>query len=510
MKLLKILLPKILIIGIPIVIQIFIFVVTYIWLSESFAWINLFISLIGVLIFLRIINKDNPASFKLSWSVLILIIPIVGISFYITFGRAHLSKKQQKAILKETKRYDILFNKNESVLESLRDNDNLAYGQAKYLLNTSHLSIYDKCYNEYLKSGEIFFEKLKLELKTAKKYIFMEYFILEEGKMWNEIFDILKEKVKEGVEVHLMYDDIGSLFKIDNNFLYKLRNEGIYTYKFNPLKPTLSVFHNNRDHRKITVIDGRCGFISGINIADEYINHKMIYGKWKDNAIFLKGKCVDSLVLMFLQLYNSNPIKKLKAEDYFYKDHKDYDECGYVFPFNDSPYPIDNEHIAENAYLNIINQSVKYIYIYTPYLIVSYEFIMALINASKRGVDVHIITPHIADKKIVKVLTKSNYSKLIENGVKVHEYKPGFIHGKMIVSDDKYALIGTINFDYRSFVHHFECGVWCYNCSSIYSMKYDFEQLLEHETIDITNENASLSFKERIIKSLLIIFSPLM
>ena len=213
---------------------------------------------------------------------------------------------------------------------------------------------------------------------------------------------------------------------------------------------------------------------------------------------------------MFLQLYNSNPIKKLKAEEYFYKNHKEYDECGYVFPFNDSPYPIDNEHIAENAYLNIINQSVKYIYIYTPYLIVSYEFIMALINASKRGVDVHIITPHIADKKIVKVLTKSNYSKLIENGVKVHEYKPGFIHGKMIVSDDKYALIGTINFDYRSFVHHFECGVWCYNCSSIYSMKYDFEQLLEHETIDITNENASLSFKERIIKSLLIIFSPLM
>jgi len=510
MKLLKILIPKILIIGIPIIMQLFIFIVTYIWLSESFAWINLFISLVAVLVFLTIINKDEPASFKLSWSVLILIIPFVGISFYFTFGRAHLTKKQQRLILKETKKYDLLFNKNEGFMDSLRDEDKYAFGQANYLLNTSHLSLYKNCYNEYLKSGEDFFEKLKKELKTAKKYIFMEYFIIEEGKMWNEIFDILKEKVKEGVEVHLMYDDIGSLFKVDYNFIYKLRNEGIYAYKFNPLRPTISVFHNNRDHRKITVIDGRCGFVSGINIADEYINHREVFGKWKDNAIYLEGQCVDSIVIMFLQLYNSNPIKKLNAQDYFYKNHKTFDEKGYLFPFNDSPYPIDEEHIAENAYLNIINTATKYIYISTPYLVVSYEFITSLINASKRGVDVHIITPHIADKKMVKVLTKSNYTKMILNGIKIHEYEPGFIHGKMIISDDKYALIGTINFDYRSFVHHFECGVWCYNCSSIFDMKYDFEQIIENESIDISLKDASLTIFERLIKMTLVIFSPLM
>ena len=291
---------------------------------------------------------------------------------------------------------------------------------------------------------------------------------------------------------------------------YKLRDEGIYAAKFNPLKAIVSVRYNNRDHRKITVIDGEVGFISGANISDEYINEVELFGTWKDNALMMKGKCVDSLVYMFLELYNFASIKHLLAKDFLCVAHKIYKEEGFVAPYGDGPRPIYEDYIGMNVYLNIINQAKKYIYISTPYLIVEHEFIQALINASKRGVDIKIITPEIPDKRVIKVMTKSNYFELIKAGIKIYEFKGGFIHAKTILSDDQYGVVGTINFDYRSFVHHFECCVWLYKCHCLNDIKSDFNDLFDTKTTEININKAKLNIFERVVNIFLGAVSPLL
>lgn len=308
----------------------------------------------------------------------------------------------------------------------------------------------------------------------------------------------------------MMYDDIGTMGRMSTKQHNLIKSKGINIIKFNPFKPVFSVVHNNRDHRKIMVVDGKYGMMGGVNIGDEYINIEHPYGYWKDSAILLEGEAVNSLVCIFCENYNAycEENKRLNVEHYVRLNHK-YDIRGYVQPFSDGPSPIDNDHIGEIVYTNLISNAKKYIYITTPYLIVSYDFLQALCTASKRGVDVRIITPYIADKKIVNILTKSNYQMLIQNGVKVYEYKPGFIHAKNFIVDDLYAVCGTINLDYRSFVHHYECGVWMYNTDSILSMRDDFENMINNETILISEKAARLPLISKTIKALINLFSPL-
>lgn len=508
MKFFKLIFSRFFFVMIAAIVQIFVFVATNFWLSNAYWWVSYWFSGLALVIFFLIINKDKPASFKLLWAALVLVLPIVGIVIYIMFGNFTLSKKAREELQKETKNLLRFCKNNKSSFDNLYNLSEKAYGQAKYIENTCYLPVYENCYTEYLPMGEVFFEKLAEELKKAKKYIFMEYFIIERGRFWNTILDILEKKALEGVEVYLMYDDFGCISKIPYSYYLHLRDKGINACKFNPFKPIISVMHNNRDHQKITVIDGNVGFVSGANIADEYINFTHPYGKWKDNALLMKGKCVDSLVLMFIKLFNPSSVKKLDPKKYILSEET-YPSNGFVAPYCDGPCPFDEDYISKNVYLNYINQAERYVYITTPYLIVDYEFLEALINASKRGVDVKIITPHIADKKMVKVMTKSNYQKLISNGVKIYEYKPGFIHSKMFVSDDDYASLGTANLDYRSLVHHFECGIWLYKNKCIEEMKEDFENIIENESIKMDLQNSKLSIFERLIKDILRLFAPL-
>lgn len=510
MKLLKILFSKAALIAISVIIQVLIFVIINVYLYESYIVFYWIFTVLSILILLFIINKEKPASFKLPWICLVLLFPIVGLTLYILFGNFSLTRKQKAKLEEESSKLKEYVKQEHTTIDGLYKIDKDAYGQVKYIASTCYLPTYDNSDCEYLATGEIFFEKLKDKLSDAKKFIFMEYFIVEEGKMFDSIFEILKEKVKEGIEVYFMYDDIGCVGKINSSFKKKLEENGIIVCRFSPFRPFVSAIHNNRDHRKITVIDGEYSFVGGINLADEYINETHPYGVWKDNAVLLKGECVNSLSIIFLQLFNANSDKKVDSSLYINRDYKKYKNEGFITPYCSGPYPIYNEYISEQVYLNLINSAKDYLYITTPYLIVDYHFIEALINASKRGVDVRIITPYIPDKKIIKIMTKGNYHRLIRNGVNIYEYKYGFIHSKMIIVDDKYASVGTVNLDYRSFVHHYECGVHLYNCDAIFDMKDDFDDLIINKTIKIDETNAKLNFFERILKNILELFAPLM
>lgn len=509
-KFFKLFFSRFALVAIAIILQVALIVVINYYLVYEFPWINLLVIALGVVTFFAIVNRNLPASFKLPYLIIVCLAPIVGVTVYGIFGNVGLSKKNRKKLDEVHAELRMFCQQESATMAKLYQISPQAYGQAMYIEQTSYLPTYENCSVKYLPMGEDFFESLIEELKKAKRYILMEYFIIEEGKMWNTIYDILKQKAKEGVEVHFMYDDVGSIGKVSNDYFYKMRNDGINACKFSPFKAFVSPVHNNRDHRKICVIDGDIGYIGGVNLADEYINVTHPYGKWKDNAVIMRGQCVDSLIWMFIQLYNPNSLKKLKISDYLLYDHPKYESSGFVAPYGDGPRPAYDDYIGQTVYSTIINQAKKYVYIITPYLIVDYDFLAALKNAVKRGVDVKILLPHIPDKKLINILTKSNYEDLIANGVEIYEYTPGFVHAKMVVADDDIAAIGTINLDYRSFVHHFECGVWLYNEKCILDMKNDFLTIVKTESELISLEKAHQPLFNRLIKDILSIIAPMM
>ena len=334
----------------------------------------------------------------------------------------------------------------------------------------------------------------------------MEYYIIEEGKMWNSILTVLKKKVDEGVDVRVIYDDLGCIKTLPYGYDKKLRRLGIKCYKFNRFVPIVSATHNNRDHRKITIIDGKVGFLGGINLADEYINEKVKYGHWKDTGVLIEGKAVDSLVEIFIPVYNAVSRKKEDINLYKNSDHIQTNE--YLQVYVSGPRPAYDECVGEDVYLNIINGSNKYLYITTPYLIVDYNITHALELAAKRGVDVKIIVPHIPDKKLVFMMTQQSYEPLLKAGVKIYEYTPGFIHSKTMTSDDKLASIGTMNLDYRSLVHNFECGTYIYNSETVIDMRKDYENVLNDcDEIDI--KNCKVKWYVSLFRKLLSFFAPL-
>lgn len=375
-----------------------------------------------------------------------------------------------------------------------------------YMYNYAYYPVYDETGITFLKSGEETYNELLKKLKLAKKYIFMEYFIIKDGKMWQDILNILKQKIKEGVEVRIMYDGLGTGPNFPKNYQKMLRSIGIKCRVFNPFIAFLSTYQNNRDHRKITIVDGVYAFTGGINIADEYCNFENKFGHWKDNSILISGKAVDSFVIMFLSLWNIHAVKK---ENYnIYLESKTFKNNSLIIPFSDSP--LDDKEIGKEVYLSIINTAKSYIYITSPYLIVDYELINALKYASRRGIEVIIITPHIPDKKYIYILSRTYYLELMEAGVKIFEYTPGFIHSKNVISDNTKAVVGTINLDYRSLYLHYECGVYIYNSEEIKNMHQDFLTTLKKcEEIKVNNINKKNIFI-KILEKILRLFSPLM
>ena len=443
--------------------------------GKLYVQIELIINVLGFIMLLVVINSKMIDEGKLAWVVLFLMFPLLGLVIYRMFVWKSAPKRHRK-YFEQVKSQVAEINKKDPV-ENFEFKQKIGdyYGQFEYIYKNSNLKTYQNSKVDFFSSGESFYKELLTELESAKSYIFMEYFIIERGQMWNKILEILKRKVCEGVDVRVMYDDMGTIHKLPYNYNKQLKKYGIKCVKFNSFVPIMSALHNNRDHRKITVVDGRVGFVSGLNLADEYINVVQLHGHWKDSGVKIQGEAVKSLLMMFLQLYN---VQTQNVEDYrlYIKDVKPIKSNGFVCPYGDGPRYFDEDNVAENVYLNMINQAKNYIWITTPYLIIDSKLTNALCTAAKRGVDVRIITPKLPDKKIIFWITRSSYRKLQESGVKIYEYGKGFIHSKQVLCDDEVAVVGTINFDYRSLLHHYECGVLMCKVDCLKDIKLDFDQ----------------------------------
>ena len=505
-KLLKTIKSRFFISGIVILLEFILLLVVFIFLIRHSIIIAIMSYIFYIGIFLYIINKNETPENKLPWIIIVMLLFVVGAFIYMLL----CSNNQNKDIVAKFKKNKQKLKPylQDETLEILKNENLDAYLQANYINNTTGLPSYDNTKVDYYKIGEEYYNALIMDLEKSEHFIFMEYFIIDEGKMWNPIYDILKQKVSNGVKVYLMYDDFGCMATLDETYYKKLTSEGINCIPSNKLQPEFSKIYNNRDHRKITVIDGKIGYTGGINIADEYINEKVRFGHWKDTGIRLEGKGVKNLTALFLEMWNMQNKKTLELEEFMNIEYKDIKIDGIVCPYGDGPVDFYKDSIGKNVYLNMLNSARNYVYITTPYLICDNQILNALCTSAKKGVDVRIITPHIPDKKLVLLMTQSNYKTLIDSGVKIYEYTPGFIHAKQFICDDIYAICGTINLDYRSLVHHFECGVWMYKMESIQHMKNDFLET-QNISLEITGSKAKLKGLKRLLTEIMKIFFPL-
>lgn len=499
---------KIFVFAVALILQVLIIAAVLYFFELYFAVFQIISTVIGLLVFLNIVNKKENPEFKLPWMVVLFVLPLFGMVVYFMFANSKMSPAQYKYIIAiscRCKHYiEIPKAENERLMDVLGDRR----GIENYLRNNSLSRGHLHNRVEFFGSGEKFYADLLCELEKAEKFIFMEYFIIDHGKMWESIREILVRKARSGVEVRVMYDDIGTLGMLKSNFYKKLRKEGINCCKFNPFRPVMSGIHNNRDHRKITVIDGKTAYTGGANIGDEYINEKSPHGYWKDTAIKIRGSAVANFTLMFLQLFDATEKRLSDYDKYFNVDCGRYDDEGYVHPFGDGPKPFYKELVGESVIIDMLNGAKEYIYISTPYLIPDYNLITALRCAAFRGVDVRIITPHIPDKKIILNMSRSNYKYLLQAGVRIFEYTPGFIHSKAVVADGEYAFVGTINLDFRSLVHHYECGAILCKTPCISDIKKDFDGTIEVSD-EITLKNFKMSFTVSLINAVLNLFSPM-
>lgn len=473
---------------------------------SSFLPLNAILTILSVLIVLTIIKNEKHLDNKLPWIILIILVPFFGGLLYVFVGANLYSTPMLKKINGDKKNERKYLTQDIKVIEDIENQNLNVYGQVKYMSNYVGYPIYNNTDIKYFPLGEDAYTVMIEELKKAKKFIFLEYFIIGEGQMWQGILDILEQKVKEGVDVRVMYDDVGSIRSLPNKYDKFLESKGIKCVVFNKLKPIIAVIMNNRDHRKIMIIDGNVSFSGGINIADEYINKKERYGHWKDNGIMIKGEATWNFTVMFLKIWNAYR-EEDKNFDKFKPTELEKIGDGYLLPYGENP--LDDEIVGENIYLNIINQAKKYVYIFTPYLIIDSEMISAITLASKRGVDVRIVTPGIPDKKIVFTLTRSYYEMLIREGVKIYEYTPGFLHSKVFVCDDEIATVGTLNLDYRSLYLHFECGIYIYNSKVIHEIKKDVLETIQKSHI-ISEKESKPGLIKSMVQAILKIFAPLM
>lgn len=479
-------------------------VMTFLTIYIPYFYFAVVLTQFGVAI--AIINRNDNPDYKLPWLFFVMLIPIIGFMFYFMFYSRKLSKMQIKRLEKVTKQR--VKKDDTAELAKINAEDEIISSQAVMLNKLSDSHIYGNTDIRYYPLGEELFVAMVEDLKKAEKFIFMEYFIIEGGLFWNTILEILKEKAASGVEVRVVYDDIGCMMTLPGNYYKKLAKFGIKSIPFSRLRGQANNEFNNRSHRKITVIDGKVGFTGGVNIADEYINRIERFGHWKDVGLRLQGEAVNELTRLFLIDYGLND----KKSDDNFADYYGYEQCGqegFCIPFGDGPKPVFNRQVAKSVILNMLNQAKRYVYITTPYLIIDNELIEALEHAAIRGIDVRIITPHIADKKLIFLMTRSHYNRLMRAGVKIYEYERGFVHAKTYISDDETAMVGTVNMDYRSLVHHFENGVWIYKHKVIGDVKKDFldtqAKSIKFE-LDMLKENAF----QRFIRAMVKVFSPLL
>ncbi|MEG1887232.1 MAG: cardiolipin synthase [Oscillospiraceae bacterium] len=477
------------------------------YLSGKTFLVYIILQIISLFLVAYIINKRGNPNYKIAWIIFILGLPLVGAFIYLLWGSGIRLPKIRHEMEAAKRASRPLLEQNPLVENKLNYSDMLHSRQSKYLRKDSGFPVYTDTSVEYLSPGEKFFPKLLEELRGATDYIFMEFFILAEGYMWDEIHKILMEKVAQGVEIRIIFDDFGSIFRQYKGFVKNLRDEGIKVTVFNPIRPSVDIFLNNRNHRKIVVIDGRVSMTGGINIGDEYINKVEHYGYWMDCAAIFRGAATKSFAIMFCQMWNCiNPHDKLDYEKYIVRV---FPPCeGFVQPYADDP--LGRQNPAEGLYMQILGSAQKYVYIASPYLILDNTMLSVLCYAAKSGIDVKIITPKKWDKWYVHPVTQFYYGELLEAGVKIYEFTPGFMHSKLFVSDDRVATIGSVNTDYRSFYFHFECGAWMCNNQAVYDIKDHFLRIIEDCEEIIPEKWAKRPIKLKIKQTILHLFAPFM
>lgn len=455
----------------------------------------------------KIIASDDNPDYKVPWLIIVLLIPLAGFMAYFLFYSRTIPKKYLKR-LQEIK--SSAYTKDDTAeLAELEAQSPQAASQARMLRSIAETHVFSRTKQAFFPLGENMHEQMLRDLSQAEKFIYMEYFIVEEGAFWNSTLDILKEKAQAGLDVRVVYDDVGCMMTLPGNYAQILQYCGILATPFSCVKGNADSEFNNRSHRKILVIDGKVGYTGGVNLADEYINAIERFGHWKDTAIRLEGEAVQELTRLFLIDFGLNYKKPLAAHADCYGAYEAFDGAGYVIPFGDGPRPLYNRRVGKSVIQNMLACATRYAYMTTPYLIIDNDLCLSLENAALRGVDVRIIVPHIPDKKLVFEMTKSFYPRLMEAGVRIYEYTPGFIHAKQYLVDDEYAMIGTINLDYRSLVHHFENGVWMYRCSSIQDLKNDIEDTLQ-KSEEILRTEMKTSFLQQVVRSVVRLFAPML
>ncbi len=490
-----------------IIIQIFFIIATIIH-YQRLKWITYTMTGISILIALHLLTRrDDKIAFKLSLVFIILLFPLFGGTLYciLQFQTTNIGFRNRLAKVEKETRLDYRTSE-----DTLLTATSLLPEERKQIYYLQQIPGFPICRNTdtvYFPDGRSMMESLLKELRQAKKYIFIEYFIIEEGVFWNAILEILKERAAAGVDVRIIYDDVGSLLRLPKRYHKQLQKYGIQCMIFNPFRPFLTSVQNNRDHRKIIAIDGTVAYTGGINLADEYIGEKVLYGKWKDNAILLRGEGAWSFTVMFLQMWSFLTKKKADISAFYPQSFPQAIDKGWVQPYCDSP--MDKEHVGEHVYLSMIEQAKHYLYITTPYLTIDGSVLSALKLAAKSGVDVRMITPGIPDKKAVHFTSRSYYRELLNAGVKIYEYTDGFIHSKCFLADDRVATVGTINLDFRSLYLHFECGTCLYRTETLEEIKKDYLRTLE-ECREISEQDCKTNLFTRILQDILRVFAPLM
>ena len=458
----------------------------------------------GVITVIYIVNRRGNPSYKIAWIIFILLIPIFGVSIFLLWGGGRVMPKFRKKMNDCESHYIPILQEQPDIHAQLRRDDILHARQADYLTRESGYPLYNGTATEYLSPGEKFLPRFLEELEKAEKYIFIEFFIIAEGEMWETVHDILRRKAAAGVEVKILFDDFGSIKRQHRDFITGLKADGISVAVFNKIGPSMNIFMNNRNHRKNVVIDGVVAATGGLNLADEYINRVERFGYWLDCAVILKGEAVKSFAAMFCSMWEFTTGERIDLLSHIADTAVRGTE--YVLPYCDGP--LNDRNPAEGIYMEILSTAQNYVYITSPYLIIDSTMIEALRMAAKSGIDVRIITPHIPDKWYVHPVTQYNYLELLEAGVRIYEFTPGFIHSKLFVSDDRVATVGTVNMDYRSFIMHFECGVWISGGDTVAEIRNHFGQILE-QCLEITVEQwKKQPWYKRLWRAMLHLFAP--
>ena len=469
-------------------------------------WVTL-VFLISVATVIAIVNRSMSPESKVTW-LIVTFVPVFGPLLYLMFGERRLSKKELKQ-LQELNSIAFHENNGRQLHLQLQETDKPAYGIINALLHMdSNAEVYDQTDSQFFASGEEMWQQMLEDLKRAEKFIFLEYYIVDEGLMWDSILEVLEEKAAQGVEVKMLYDDIGCMVTLPGDYTVHLRSKGIDAHKFNKVIPRMTVAYNNRDHRKILVIDGQISYTGGINLADEYINHIERFGHWKDSGIRIDGPATQAFTRLFLMNWYINR-GEISDFDQYHLENQTRSGSGLCIPYGSGPKPIYQMKVGKIVYQNLINQAEDFVYITTPYLIIDYDLTEDIKNAAMRGVDVRIVTPFVPDKKIIQLVTRGAYPDLLSAGVRIYEYTPGFIHSKQMIVDDCFAVVGTINLDYRSLVYHYENAVLLYKTESIADIRQDFEDIFEVSQ-EIFSDTINLTWYQMMIKEITQLFAPML